>query len=73
MRNTMPIISSEYVPNDGLVNFEKIKKTIELAYNQVIGSLSENVLPYMPNVYPIPFMIAKTYTVHAVNGKGAIL
>jgi len=29
----MPIISSEYVPNDRLVHFEKIKKTIELAYN----------------------------------------
>jgi hypothetical protein len=61
----MPIISSDYVPNDSLVHFEKIKKTIELAYNQVIESLSEKVLPYMPNVYPIPFMIVKTYTVHA--------
>jgi hypothetical protein len=64
-RNTIPIISSEYVPEDRLVHFEKIKKTIELAYNQVIESLNEKVLPYMPNVYPIPFMIVKTYTVHA--------
>jgi hypothetical protein len=32
-RNTIPIISSEYVPEDRLVHFEKIKKTIELAYN----------------------------------------
>jgi hypothetical protein len=63
--NTMSIISSDYVSNDRLVHFEKIKKTIELAYNQVIESLNEQVLPYMPNVYPIPFMIAKTYTVHA--------
>jgi hypothetical protein len=31
----------------------------------VIGSLNEKVLPYMPNIYPVPFMIAKTYTVHA--------
>jgi hypothetical protein len=52
-RNTIPIISSEYVPDDRLVHFEKIKKTIELAYNQVIESLNEKVLPYMPNVYPI--------------------
>jgi uncharacterized protein YjaG (DUF416 family) len=58
-RNTISIISSEYVPEDQLVHFEKIKKTIELAYNQVIESLNEKVLPY------IPFMITKTYTVHA--------
>jgi hypothetical protein len=61
----MPIISSEYVPEDRLVHFQKIRKIIELAYNQVIESLSEKVLPYVPNIYPIPFMIAKTYTVHA--------
>ena len=64
-RNTIPIISSDYVHNDSLVHFEKIKKTVELAYNQVIESLNEKVLPYMPNIYPIPFMIAKTYAVHA--------
>src|SRR5918995_3873569 len=64
-RNIMPIISSDYVPNDSLVHFEKIKKTIELAYNQVIESLSEKVLPYMPNIYPVPFMIVRTYTIHA--------
>ncbi len=61
----MPIISSKYVSNDKLVCFEAIRKTIELSYNQVIESLTEKVLYYMPNVYPIPFMIAKTYTVHA--------
>ena len=61
----MPIISSEYVPNDRLAHFEAIRKTVELAYNQVIESLNEKVLPYMPNIYPIPFMIAKTYAVHA--------
>jgi hypothetical protein len=64
MRNTMPMISSEYVPEDRLVHFEKIKKRIELAYNKVIASLSEKVLPYMPNIYPVPFMITKIYTIH---------
>jgi hypothetical protein len=33
----------DYVPNNKLY-FEKIKKTIELAYNQVIESLNEKVL-----------------------------
>jgi hypothetical protein len=60
------MISSEYIPEDQLERFENIEKTIELAYNRVVESLTEkSVLPYMPNIYPVPFMIAKTYTIHA--------
>lgn len=59
------MISPDYMPENRRVYFQKIHKVIELAYNQVIESLSEKVLPYMPNIYPVPFMIAKTYTVHA--------
>ena len=59
------MISLEYIPKEQLVHFKSIRKIIELAYNQVIESLSEKALPYMPNIYPIPFMIAKTYTAHA--------
>ena len=55
------MISSEYIPEDQLERFENIEKTIELAYNRVVESLTEkSVLPYMPNIYPVPFMIAKT-------------
>jgi hypothetical protein len=59
------MISPEYISEDRLVYFVKMQKTIKLAYNQVTESLSEKVLPYNPNIYPVPFMIAKTYTVHA--------
>lgn len=60
------MISSEYIPQDKLVPFEKIKKSIELAYNRVIESLSDaSFLPYKPNIYPIPIMIARTSTIHA--------
>lgn len=53
-------------PDDQLVHFQKIKRTIELAYNQVIESLNDKIaMPYTLNIYPVPFMIAKTYTVHA--------
>jgi hypothetical protein len=60
-----PMISPDYLPEDQLIHFGKIQKVIELAYNQVIESLSEKVLPYMPNIYPVPFMIVRTYTIHA--------
>jgi hypothetical protein len=59
------MISPAYIPEDQLRYFIKIKKSIELAYNQVIESLSGKVLSYLPNIYPVPFMIAKSYTVHA--------
>ena len=59
------MISPDYISEDRLVYFVKMQKTIKLAYNQVTESLSEKVLPYNPNIYPVPFMIAKTYTVHA--------
>lgn len=60
------MISSEYIPQDRLIRFQKIKKTIELAYERVFQSLNEkSALPYVPDIYPVPFMITKTYTVHA--------
>jgi hypothetical protein len=59
------MISLEYISKEQLVHFKNIRKIIELAYNQVIESLNEKVLPYLSNVYPIPFMIAKTHIVHA--------
>ena len=60
------MISSEYIPKDHLVHFEKIKESIEVACNQVIESLKDtSSLPYIPNVYPIPIMITRIFTVHA--------
>ncbi|MGH9974653.1 MAG: hypothetical protein ACRD8Z_02290 [Nitrososphaeraceae archaeon] len=60
------MISSEYIPKDQLVPFEKIKESIGLAYNEVIESLSDaSILPYIPNIYPIPIMIARKSTIHA--------
>ena len=60
------MISSEYIPKDQLVPFEKIKESIELAYNRVMESLSDvSILPYIPNIYPIPIMIVRTSTIHA--------
>jgi hypothetical protein len=60
------LISPDYLPDDKLIHFEGIKGTISLAFDQVIESLYEkNVLSYIPNIYPVPFMIAKTDIVHA--------
>ena len=64
------MISSEYIPKDQLVRFEKLKGPLELAYNRVIESLSDSSsLPYIPNVYPIPIMITKISTIHARMSK----
>jgi hypothetical protein len=60
------MISSEYIPKDQLVRFEKLKGSLELAYNRVIESLSDSSsLPYIPNLYPIPIMISRISTIHA--------
>jgi hypothetical protein len=60
------MISSECIPQDRLIRFQKIMETIELAYKRVIESLGEkSAIPYVPNIYPVPFMITKTYAVHA--------
>ncbi len=60
------MISSEYIPKDQLVRFEKIKGSLELAYNRVIESLNDSSsLPYIPNIYPIPIMITRISTIHA--------
>jgi hypothetical protein len=41
-----------------------ILEKLELAYEQVISSLlDKSVIPYYPNLYPVPFMIAKRYRV----------
>ncbi len=53
------IISPYYLSENQLVHFVKIQKVIESAYNQVIESLCKKVLPYTPNIYPVPFMFAK--------------
>ena len=64
------MISSEYIPKDQLVRFEKLKGSLELAYNRVIESLSDSSpLPYIPNVYPIPIMITRISTIHARMSK----
>jgi hypothetical protein len=60
------MISAEYIPKDRLVYFEKIKESIKLACNRVTESLSKkSFLPYIPNIYPVPIMIAKISTVQA--------
>jgi hypothetical protein len=60
------MISSEYMSKDQLVRFQKIKGSLELAYNRVIEWLSDSSsLPYIPNIYPIPIMITRISTIHA--------
>jgi Zn-dependent protease with chaperone function len=60
------VISSEYIPQDKLVHFERMWELIELAYNRVIELLSDtSSLPYIPNIYPMPIMIMRTSTIHA--------
>lgn len=60
------MISPEYIPKDQLVRYEMIKELLELAYNQVIESLRESSsLPYIPNIYPMPIMIKRIYTIRA--------
>lgn len=60
------MISSEYIPKDQLLRFEKIEGSLELAYNRVIESLSDSSsLSYIPNMYPIPIMITRISTSHA--------
>lgn len=57
------MISFDFIQNlsrDELLNLQKL----ELAYEQVINSLlDKSVIPYYPNLYPVPFMIAKRYRV----------
>ena len=60
------MISPEYIPKDQLVRYEMIKELLELAYNQVIESLIDSSsLPYIPNIYPMPIMIKRIYTIRA--------
>jgi hypothetical protein len=60
------MISSECLLKDQLVRFERIKRSLELAYNQVIKSLCDSSsLPYTPNIYPTPIMITRITTIHA--------
>ena len=54
------LIASHYI--QGLGKDESIQQKIELAYEQVVNSLTDkSILPYYPNLYPIPFMIFKKY------------
>lgn len=46
--------------------FGRVKKSLEESYGQVISSLQDrSVLPYIPNLYPVAFMVFKIYKVKA--------
>lgn len=56
------MIASHYLHDLG--SYESILQKVELAYEQVISSLTDKpILPYYPNLYPVPFMIVKKYRV----------
>ena len=56
------LIISDFIQKLG--KYEPIVQKLELAYEKVISSLTDkSVIPYYPNLYPIPFMIIKTYRV----------
>lgn len=46
--------------------FGKVEKSLEEAYKQAINSLKDrSALPYVPNLYPVAFMMFKIYKVKA--------
>jgi hypothetical protein len=56
------LIISDFIQKLG--RYEPIVQRLEPAYEQVISSLTDkSVIPYYPNLYPIPFMIIKRYRV----------
>jgi Zn-dependent protease with chaperone function len=56
------LIISDFIQNLG--KYEPIVQKLEAAYQQVITSLPDkSVIPYYPNLYPVPFMIIKRYRV----------
>ena len=66
----MNAISTSHVLQD-LARFDdSILAKLQFAYEQVISSISDkSVIPYYPNLYPIPFMIVKTYKVGYYSSK----
>jgi hypothetical protein len=58
------LITSDFLQDLGGRYELLILQKLELAYKQVVSSLSDkSVIPYYPNLYPVPFMIAKRYRV----------
>jgi hypothetical protein len=56
------LIVSDFI--QGIGRCEPIVQKLEPAYEQVISSLTDkSLIPYYPNLYPIPFMIIKRYRV----------
>jgi hypothetical protein len=60
------LISPELLAGEDLKRFDKVEKSLEEAYKQVINSLQDrSTLPYVPNLYPVAFMMFKIYKVKA--------
>jgi hypothetical protein len=56
------LIASDFTQSIG--RSEPVLQRLQSAYKQVINSLIyKSVIPYYPNLYPIPFMIIKRYRV----------
>ena len=56
----MVLVSDRYLMNDE--RFTHAKVAIEKSYRGVLDSLSDkSMLPYDPNIYPIPFMLSRKY------------
>jgi hypothetical protein len=54
------LVSDRYLMNDE--RFTHAKVAIEKSYRAVLDSLSDkSMLPYDPNIYPIPFMLSRKY------------
>ena len=58
------MIVSDFIKSIGSVGVCEALQKLQSAYEQVINSLiDKSVVPYYPNLYPIPFMIIKRYRV----------
>jgi hypothetical protein len=59
------LIASDFIKSIGSVGVcEPPLQKLQSAYEQVINSvIDESVVPYYPNLYPIPFMIIKRYRI----------
>jgi hypothetical protein len=53
------LIASDLI--QGIDRCEQVVQKLQSAYEQVINSLiDKSVIPYYPNLYPVPFMIIKS-------------
>ncbi len=60
------MISPELLAGEDLKRFGKVEKILEESYGQVLSSLQDrSALPYIPNLYPVAFMMFKIYKVKA--------